>query len=158
MKNILVLCNLIIIIFIFNGCNNNYGMTDNEFSEMKSKEIVRCFDEKDIETLKLMFCEKTETEFNLDGEIQIAFDLYQGISTSYDFYFGGTAGGWKYGEWFDKNITPQIRNIKTDKDKIYKISWFEYLAFDEDENMIGIVRMSLRDSNGNILAKIGWDE
>ncbi len=161
-KIFLVLLSLLISVFILNGCvvlePKNHYPTVLEISEDISAKIVKCFDTKDVDTLKGVFCSKTQSEHNLDDEIKLMFEKYEGKSMSYEVSCAGASGGYKDGEWFDKNITPKIKNWKTDTNKTYIITYFEYLIYDDNQDMIGIVSMSLRDSDGVILSKIGWDE
>lgn len=154
MRKILSTLLLILICISFSSCSgaNNARKVSNE----KSEEIVRCFDEKDIEGLKSLFCLNSQNNYNLDKEIEKAFSLYNGKSISYNLSYGGTAGGWDDGERIDEHITPSIRDIETSNGNIYNIYYTEYTIYKADSGRVGIIYMSLFDSEDNTLARISW--
>ena len=58
-------------------------------AQMKNdcKEIIRCLEEKDSDTLKSMFCEKLLDNYeNIDEDIEQAMDFFQENITSYCLY------------------------------------------------------------------------
>ena len=156
MKAFYSLCLMVITIFILTGCNNDIKLIDSkQSSNDKSKEIVRCFDEKDIEGLKNLFCEEVINSHNLDEEIQQAFDFYEGKSVSYDLYYGGSSGGWDNGVCVDEHITPQIKNLKTDNDKIYRIPYHEYVIYKQNPKCVGITYIRIFDESSDDMVQIG---
>lgn len=159
MKRMSLFSILISVVCILPGCGFNNKPTESQkTSDEKSIEIVRCFDEKDVNGLKSLFCDKVQTTYNLDDEIQTAFDFYEGKSESYDLNYGGTAGGWEDGECIDEHITPSIKNIRTTSEKEYSIFYTEYTICDYDKKKIGIIYLSLFDENDIPLARISWSK
>lgn len=158
MKNKIGYIFTILIIILCSGCTNyNYinQTAENKYITNRMDEIIQCFDNKDVEGLKSMFCDKMQEDIGLSEKIQNAFNFYEGQSTSYDKTRTSYAGGgMDSGEWIDKHFRPLIDNIKTDEDKEYSISYFEYTIYKYDESQIGIVYLNLVDSNGNLLARI----
>ena len=160
MKKISILLFLAVYISLsFTGCGITHAFKelneDDVYIEKMSKEIVRCFDEKDIDVLKSLFCQNTQDNYNLDKEIQNAFDLYEGKSKSYIVTEKSWAGGKDNGEWTDKHFTPQIENIKTDKKEKYCIGYLVYSVYSSDQGRVGICALGLRNSNGEEIARIG---
>ena len=157
MKKVICIILITIICLNFSSCN----FSDNKDNDTKlindqAKEIVRCFDEKDIDGLKSLFCQNTQDNYNLDEEIQDAFDLYEGKSESFNVNLqGGWAGGKDNGEWTDKHFTPQIENIKTDKKETYSIGYLVYYVYSSDPGRVGICALGLRNGNGEEIARIG---
>ena len=134
------------------------GCSTSNSSSLKhiSDEIVRCFDEKDAEGLKNMFCRNSIVYYDIDSEIQNAFDLYEGQSVSYKMNSkGGWSGGYDNGVCIDKHSSSEIEKIKTNCDKEYTIGFCVYEVYEKDEGKVGICVIALRDDNGNQLAAIG---
>ena len=134
------------------------GCSTSNSSSLKhiSDEIVRCFDEKDAEGLKNMFCRNSIVYYDIDSEIQNAFDLYEGQSVSYKIYSnGGWSGGYDNGICVDKHSTPEIRNIKTNCGKKYTIGYCTYEVYEKDAGRVGIGVIGLQDEEGNEIAVIG---
>ena len=153
MKKKLVFITVILISIVFSGCVTK---KDPSSIKVQSEEILRCFDEKDAEGLKSMFCQNSIDYYDIDSEIQNAFDLYEGESVSYKIYSnGGWSGGYDNGICVDKHSTPEIGNIKTNCGKKYTIGYCTYEVYEKDEGKVGICVIALRDDNGNQLAAIG---
>lgn len=129
--------------------------SDQNYAKKRAKSILACFDSKDTDTLKSMFSAKAQSEYDLDAQIQNAFDKYVGQSTEYEFILVGPAGEQSNGEWIDKHIVPTLNGIKTDSNKTYRITYFEYLVYNDDETEVGISSIVLKDMNNNVLAEIG---
>lgn len=154
MKKKLVFITVILISIVFSGCN-----AEPSYIKVQSDEIIRCFDEKDAEGLKALFCQNSIDYYDIDSEIQNAFDLYEGQSVSYKMNSkGGWSGGMQEGIWYDKHYTPEIRNIKTNCGKEYTIGFCTYEIYESDAGKVGICVIALRDDNGNQLAAIGGFE
>ena len=84
----------------------------------KSVEIIRCFDEKDVEGLKSLFCQYSQDNDSIYSEIEEAFNMYEGKSVSFEFrYRGGVSGEWRNGKAVDEHVHPKIENIITDFEK-----------------------------------------
>lgn len=125
---------------------------DFPFAEKTMLAVLKCFDERDKETLKSMFSEEAQLSYNLDEEIDIAMDFYEGKSVSHDKVqneIGNSRSkkdennmpmGYAY-----KSIITQIRNIITDNNKNYMIEMIYTLVDEEDEKSIGISSIIISD-------------
>ena len=129
--------------------------SDNLYVENMSQEIVRCFDEKDAESLKELFSYNIQDEYDLDSQIESAFDLYNGKSQSYYVTDKSWAGGISDGIFYDKHFTPKIKDIVTDEGMTYSIVYLTYYIYEEDERRIGITALGLMSDNQTELARIG---
>jgi len=145
---LIFLCSLI-------GCMFVKDKTKSE-SYDKSVEILRCFDEKDVEGLKKLFCQYTRKDLDIDAEIKKAFDFYKGKSVSFKFaYNGGIAGSWRDGKAIDEHIEPEIQDISTELGNIYRIYYHEYLTYEKDEKCVGVTYMIIFDENTDEMIRIG---
>lgn len=72
MKKIILSCFLAVFTAVFTGCDYN---EDAKYINEMSDEIVRCFDERNIEALKSMFCSGSQKYYDLDNEILNALDM-----------------------------------------------------------------------------------
>ena len=153
MKKILFIT-FLLLFFSLTSCSTNSA----EINPLKrtADEVVRCFDEDDVNALKLLFCENTLNEaIDIESQIQTAFDYYAGTSEAHTFSYLGFDGCRIEGEWIDKHSIVRIKDIRTSTVKTYWITYTEYITFDADSGRIGIIGMSLRDENLNVIAEIG---
>ena len=103
-----------------------------------------------------ILCEHALNEaIDIESQIQTAFDYYAGTSEAHTFSYLGFDGCRIEGEWIDKHSIVRIKDIRTSTGKTYWITYTEYIAFDADSGRIGIIGMSLRDENLNVIAEIG---
>lgn len=129
--------------------------SDNLYVENMSQEIVRCFDEKDAESLKELFSYNIQGEYDLDSQIESAFNLYNGKSQSYYVTEKSWEGSIRDGVFYDKHFTPKIKDIVTDEGMTYSIYYLTYYIYEEDERRIGITALGLMSDNQTELARIG---
>ena len=164
MKKCLKIFLILLITLCFSSCQiSQYevqGLTIKDKTKSacydKSVEILRCFDEKDAEGLKSLFCQYSQDNPNISKEIEDAFDFYKGKSVSFKFaYNGGVAGSWRDGKAVDEHVTPEMENITTDLGNIYRILYSEYLTYKEDEKRVGITFILLYDEENDGMIKIG---
>lgn len=159
MKKVFGLIFLLIVI-LFSGCNLVEAIeitnNDSEIVKSRSEEIIRCFDERDSESIKKMMCSETISNVSdIDEQIQSAFEIYEGKSESYEVVYAGMAGSMQEGVWTDKHTSVKIKDIATDSGGKYIISYTEYFIYDDDENRVGVIAISLRNDNGDLLVGIG---
>ncbi len=130
---------------------------DNKYLDELGAEIVRCFDEKDVEGLKALFCsDEKNGNPELISEIKYAFSLYEGKSQSFYVTDKSWEGGYRDGIYYDKHFTPRIREIITDAGKTYYIKCLLYTVCDYDIGKIGISAIGLYDEcTDSKIARIG---
>lgn len=126
---------------------------DNKYLDELGAEIVRCFDEKDVEGLKVLFCSNKKGESNLNSQIQNAFNLYDSKSQAFYVTNKSWTGGRIDGEYDKKCFTPYIR-ITTNKGKEYTIVCLLYTINVYDTGKVGILTIGLRDKTGDEIAVI----
>ena len=150
---------IIVGVSLLSSCGIINDLKDSEdelqYTLSQMDKIIMCFDNKDAEGLKLMFCPKKQADPTLEEQILNAYELYEGKSISYSYTRTSMAGGGTDDyKWVDKHYRPLIDNIQTDEGKEYSISYFEYLIYDADPSEIGITYVNLVDSENNLLARI----
>jgi hypothetical protein len=106
--------------------------------------------EKDVTTLKEMFCPYININHNLEDEIEKAFEFFDGeIVSDGDKHFLEEAGGTtENGKTITSRIQPEIRHIKTDSEKEYEIVFNEYLINGDNPDYIGITRITITNEDG----------
>lgn len=140
--------------FDFSTDHSHHLATD--YSYNLSAEIIRCFNEKDSEDLKSLFCTNTQNYYNIDREILTTFSFYNGISESYSVKNASRMGdGYKDGKMYVEHFSPKITNIVTDTGNIYSIGFTAYSVYDYDPGWVGIGVIALYDSEENVIAVIG---
>lgn len=121
MKKCLKEIAIAVLLLIFTACsysNKDYTYPPKQLAE----DIMVCFLEEDAELLKGYFSEYIKQLYNVDSQIEEAFNFIEGDIISYDEPFGDESGSSvKDGEWIESKFYGKISNIKTDEDKKYKI-------------------------------------
>ena len=100
------------------------------------KEILRCFDEGDVQGIKSMFSVNIQSKYDLESQIEKAFSLYEGKSLSYDEIWdnGIVTARTKDGKYTRKRIGATMNKIITDEGKAYAIGFQKYVVYDDDED------------------------
>lgn len=165
MKKIIFTFMLMICTALFSSCvsidvydpHGFYPEQEATQNEEILKEIIACFDNKDVETLKNMFSSYVQSTCNLDEQIEIAFSNYKGVSTSYDGFWdsGIISSHIKNGNYRMKMIGADMREIITDENEIYFIKFRRFVVYDNDESQLGVCKIYLCDSDGKKIAVIG---
>lgn len=154
MKRKFFICIMLGITMVLTGCVKGY-VNQGKYGREQAEEILRCFDEKDVSSLKAMFCEKVASTHDLDKEITEAMNLYNGKSISHDkIQVGGGDTGY-HGVITDNHIWYNINNIKTDSGSFYTIATHSYIIYEKDPTCIGITYLTFIDENSHEKIEIG---
>ena len=140
-----ILFTFLIIIFTLTSCD--YYVDKYSLAQTQSEKILKCFEEKDKETLKSMFSEKIRKRKELDSEIEQALKFFEGKIISYEpNMYGGDGSGADDGKISYIMVYPHIRNIQTDKKKKYSISGLYYIKNRIEPDNIGLVAFTIYDA------------
>ncbi len=162
MRKIICFILCISMLVTFSGCGRlkegiKEYIEDKQYVYDLTDEIIRCFNERDVEGLKELFCQNAKDgRKDLDTQIENMFAYYEGVCTS-DYYVnthGGWAGSIEDGEYVDKHNVIDIQDIVTSEGKEYIIGFSLYVLYDSDPGRIGIGGMSLEDDERNSLAGV----
>lgn len=144
-----------IILVLVTGCNRINYINSTQKGIEQSEEILRCFDENDIEGLKSLFCEEINDTHNLEQEITEAMEFYKGTSNSYDKVLIDGGEAVVDGIITDKHIGYSIDNIETNENMVYRIVTHSYLVYECDINYVGITYLKVIDNNSDVKVQIG---
>jgi len=135
MKKIITI--LIVTIMAFStlcSCGSGEYKTPTQQAEETLSQILDCFVNNDVETLKGYFCPYIQDNVSdLDQKINDAFNLFDGKIVSYNDPFGSACGS---SERKDTGAT--IENIKTDKGTEYSIAIKAWLTNNKEPEKIGV--------------------
>jgi hypothetical protein len=105
---------------LLSSCGDDSGKngTPCEKAKYLQNEIMKCFENEDKETLKSFFSDYATDNYDIDSQIDEAFNLFDGKIVSYDEPFPIASGS------FDKkDYGAIIKNIITAKETEYKIDF-----------------------------------
>ena len=154
MKRKFFMCLMLIITMVLTGCVKGY-VNQGKYATDQAAEILRCFDEKDVSSLKAMFCEKVASTHDLDKEITEAMNLYNGKSVSHDkIQVGGGDTGYR-GVIIDSHVEYLIDNIEMDNGSVYTLATHSYIIYEKDSSCIGITYLNFYDDKSQLIIEIG---
>ncbi|MDO5151493.1 MAG: DUF5104 domain-containing protein [Oscillospiraceae bacterium] len=150
------------ILIIFSGCKSNESKSETYTDSLKriSIEIVRCFDEKDIEGLCNLMSQSSKDKYYIDTQIKEAFEFYEGKSTK-----AVPTGFQREGLMNDfvdvtRYYDPAIHVI-SDTGKEYRICFRYYYVDTDNPDNVGLTFIKLMEFNTGdlnyMLAYIGGD-
>lgn len=149
----IIVLNLSSCIFIPSIDNSDEQNVFTVKAQMKNdcKEIIRCLEEKDSDTLKSMFCKKLLNNYeNIDEDIEQAMVFFQGNITSYGNVLYGDDDSLRNGEYVLFKVSPHIKELKTDADKEYRIRYYQHLINVENPDRIGVSCIEITDEADNV--------
>lgn len=148
----IIVLNLSSCIFIPSIDNSDEQNVFTVKAQMKNdcKEIIRCLEEKDSDTLKSMFCKKLLNNYeNIDEDIEQAMNFFQGNITSYGNVLYGDDDSFINGECVKFIASPSIDSITTDTGKEYTVIYNEHIIDAENPEKIGISYIEIIDENND---------
>lgn len=107
-----------------------------------AKEVLRCFNEKDSDGLKSLFCKAISPE-SLDKQIEKAFNCFKGNYVSHLSISASSSKSVREGKIVKYHTSPFIWKIKTDENTAYDIIIYMYRVNDKNPDYIGISMISL---------------
>ena len=117
-------------------------------------EVLRCLGEDDTQGLKDVFCAESQTSKDLENQIQVGMDFFDGKDTSH--FDAAVSGGESVrdGETVKQSYSISYNELKTDTGKIYTIIVVGYFIDVNDPDRVGISEIDIYDDEGNV-CKIG---
>ena len=164
----LVILGVMLVTYIVDSKNSEYNpdtydphksnsLQDEEYCKGIMTEVIRCLDEEDAEGLKSLFSDYSIANSNLDSEIEVAMDVYNGTSIACEGYRYSLGGYYVEGGYFySKGSTAYMESVVTDTGKEFYIECAISLA-NKDTSKEGIIIIWIRDSQNNneSLVRIG---
>ncbi len=113
--------------------SKKYKTPTEQAKEMQTK-IIQCFINKDKETLKSLFSEYVREDYDLNNQIDTAFNFIDGKIVKYDSPTSMACGS------FDiKGYNGNTDNIITEKGTKYSIGFKGWLTNDKEHKKIGVL-------------------
>ena len=141
----------------FSGCSGTYGKgtSPGHIAKTLGPQIVEYINNNDAESLKKLFCEQAYDSYDLDKELQEAFNFINGTITSYRITLGTEAKSVKEGKVAYSVFNVRIEDVKTDTEDIYGIVFSYTLADDEHPDLLGMNGLKIYDSNYKKSSSVG---
>ena len=161
-----ILSLLIIAIVCAVGCGLKAHKNDSHYinaeqegndSEKMLYEILQCFNDKDADRLKGMFAPDIKDKYDIDGQINYAFKMYNGESV-YDGEVrnGGIASSTiKDGIYIEKTVDAVLNGIKTNQEETFRITIIRRVVDDAVPQAVGLEKIYLQDGDYKAKAVIG---
>ena len=161
-----ILSLLVIAIVCVAGCGLKAHNNDSHYinaeqegndSEKMLYEILQCFNNKDADRLKGMFAPDIKDKYDIDGQINYAFKMYNGESV-YDGEVrnGGIASSTiKDGIYIEKTVDAVLNGIKTDQEETFRITIIRRVVDDAVPQAVGLEKIYLQDGDYKAKAVIG---
>ncbi len=158
MKKILAIICIISISFL-TACNLDDFAGDWEYDPHKSRgdsdygktiidEVIRCFDEDDVDALVDMFSDNDKKDSRLKNEIKKAMEVYNGKSLSCESYTYETISSHAYyGYYSFKQSELEYKNVYMDTGDEYRLIVEICLVDDDEPDNIGLSRIRIEDAN-----------
>lgn len=127
------------------GCYDDAILRQNADGKELCAEIIQCIKEADISGIEALFCEEVSDTHDLDTEIELAFGFIEGEILSHDNFSIGSGDSTRDGKTVKSYVIPVIDNIKTDTGNSYTITFLSYLVLDDNDRMIGINYITIRN-------------
>lgn len=147
----IIICYLITLL-LFTSCSVPTSSTSHRTAKEQCDEIVRCFNEKDTDALKSMFCNTVVLSKSTDIEQQIenVYILFDNEKiVSYEIISGSESRSEDKGEVTKLEIYPIIRPAILSNDDEYEIYFYSYIVDKENCNNEGISEITICDKNDN---------
>ena len=147
MKKFIIFFFVLLFILLIVSCDDN----SNDVSKEKSNELLSYLENNNAEGIKSMFCEIIRSTGQLDEQIEVALEFFEGEIISYDDLIRTTnrSQSRERGIITLLSIRPYIKNVETTTDKVYEI-WFNADIINVDnESRVGISELRIKDANNN---------
>ena len=121
-----------------------------------AEDIITYLDNKDKDSIKALFAPQIAQKYNLDGQIDRIFKIYDGASISYEVETCGAGGKHiKDGKYLYLESDCSVKSIQTDNGKTFCIYIIRCLVDDDNPDNIGLNKVYLCKADGTNIAPIG---
>ncbi|SCP97353.1 DUF5104 domain-containing protein [Anaerobium acetethylicum] len=141
---------LVYTLFLLSACSLRKDIHSYQKIETECDEIVQYLSEDDTEGLKSMFCNMTRSSSEFDKQIQVAMDYFEGKVIEHDpFTLKNDGSSVENGKITRLYSSPHLTGIVTDVGKTYEIKFYSYIINTDDEDKVGISKLTIKTDNGN---------
>ena len=122
-----------------------------------AEDIITYLDNKDKDSIKALFAPQIAQKYNLDGQIDRIFKIYDGASISYEVETCGEAGKHiKDGMFLYLEFDCSVKSIQTDNGKTFRIYIIRCLVDDDNPDNIGLNKVYLCKADGTKTAACAY--
>ena len=160
MKKVIRYLLLIIAFLSFSSCNSkddydpkDIDANDRPFAIETMQKIITALDEKDSEALAALFSEDARENYDIDEQIEKAFEYYNGKSvTSVEDVdsCGNASTHIKDGLYKNKSIRFKLYNMETDAGQSYTLDVIYVLVDEDNPSRIGLSKIYFKDPEDNV--------
>lgn len=134
--------------FVLSACAYSNNVNYEDKAEKKAENIVEYINNRDLKELANLFNEYSQESEDLERELKRFVNSIDGKIELYDFiYKGEKSSSIRDGKVTKQVVTSNLEKVETDQEKYYLIQFDECLI-EENESLIGIECLSIRDENG----------
>lgn len=141
---------------ILSGCievsvspnNTKKGSAEIKYEQL-CEDFIESLKSKDIEKMNALFCDDIKKSHDLSVEIPNMFNFINGYVVSYSDYTQSTREGDSYrqGTCIQHHVNVKFRQIKTDNNKTFQLSFYANLIDVDNPNKVGIEFIRIIDEN-----------
>lgn len=129
--------------------------SDTEAAELLAVQLIDNIENEDNNSIKEMFCQKSQESETLDEEIAELFNIITSDIDSYEDISCNSGQTYSEGVLTRQQITVFIDEVKTSNDT-YNIVFYVLNVNADDESLVGISEIDIYDSDtGFLCCKIG---
>ena len=139
---------IVLMISLATSCWNRPFISPDKEGYDRSKELLSYLENDDAEGLKSMFCEITRESPTIDEEIEAALAFFEGKIISRDKESTPCEESVRNGEIVYLEIAPDIDNIKTDKEQIYRVKFYVQVVNAKSPEKEGVSEIVITNAEG----------
>jgi len=139
---------LLLFVLLATGCWNRPFIDSGVEGSRLSEELLGYLENDDAEGIKGMLCEMTRESPTIDEEIEVALEFFEGKIISRDFEFRPSSKSVRNGEIVYLEIAPDIDNIKTDKEQIYRVKFYVQVVNAKSPEKEGVSEIVITNAEG----------
>lgn len=146
-----IICIIFLLAFLCSCTNSNIKNGESLSYQTKLvNKVIDCFSSENSEELKMLFCKDVQNSPDFDVHLREAMSFFEGEVVTYNEHISvGDGISYEGGIITEKHIVPVIFDIETDAEKTYKITFFAYEIYAQNENYVGITNIVIRDDKDN---------
>lgn len=144
MKKRILLCFFTMIYIMTSGCSFEVSDDIDKTGIITGKKVFQYLKDNDYESIKMLFCETTQKDHDLDSELDHMNNLFKGNVLSYDkIRVTNSGSAVNKGKTENSHVSINIENIITDTGDRFSVSFYELIEYPENSDHEGIQQLSL---------------
>ena len=137
---------LLFLVVSITGCSVRMDNSVTKIADDKANEIIECFNNRDTDGIKELFCDDVRNTVEIDKQIDSFFNDYHGNISNSKVELGHSSEVLNEGKITEKYVSAYIY-IETYNDEKYTIYFAYYHILEKKPSMEGIYRISITDES-----------